>query len=224
MDHPNVVRLFGMYDDATHLYLVMEICEGGELFDRIVEAGHLQEDTVQTAMKQMLRAVAYCHGMHIAHRDLKPENFILQTKESLEKTSLKLIDFGLAKYCKDGETLKSAVGTVHYVAPEILAQSYNKKVDVWSLGVIMYCLLCGTPPFHGANDRQILGSIKRGQYSTDGEKWTPVSKEAKSLLGSLLEKDADARLTAKGALENKWFKQGAAALSKRNCIHHLLKT
>eukprot|EP00931_Biecheleriopsis_adriatica_P115416 TRINITY_DN91205_c0_g1_i1.p1 TRINITY_DN91205_c0_g1~~TRINITY_DN91205_c0_g1_i1.p1 ORF type:complete len:805 (-),score=165.01 TRINITY_DN91205_c0_g1_i1:46-2460(-) len=218
MDHPNIVRLFGMYDDTTHIYLVMELCEGGELFDRIVEVSGagLKESTVQIAMQQMLRALAYCHSRDIVHRDLKPENFILQTKEPLDKAPLKLIDFGLAKPCPDGETLKSAVGTVLYVAPEIISRNYDKKVDIWSLGVIMYCLLCGAPPFGGATDSQILAAIRRGKYSIDGEKWDPVSEEVKDLLGRMLEKHPGVRVTAKGALEDVWFKRDREALGQIN--------
>ncbi|CAK9111999.1 unnamed protein product [Durusdinium trenchii] len=130
MDHPNIVRLYATYEDERFLYLVMELCEGGELFDALAEATHLSEPVVQVAMRQVFGAVAHCHSKQIVHRDLKPENFILQKNAEVETSPLKLIDFGLATYCRENEELTDAYGTVLYVAPEVLGEKYNHACDV----------------------------------------------------------------------------------------------
>jgi len=207
MDHPNIVKLFATFEEERMLYLVMELCTGGELFDRIVEAGHLAEPTVLKLMKQMFGAISYCHARDVVHRDLKPENFILQTKDPVDQTPMKLIDFGLSDYCGDGEALSDPVGTPCYVAPEVLGKKYGKPVDIWSLGVIMYCLLCGSPPFSGSTDAQLLARIKRGNYSLDGSLWFPVTDAAKDLIRQSLEMDSRKRITAVQALEHAWLKQ-----------------
>lgn len=133
MDHPNIIRLYATMEDEHFLYLVMELCEGGELFDALVAATQLCEPTVQLVMRQVFGAVSHMHGKEVVHRDLKPENFILQRKlvsvGRLEDSPLKLIDFGLACYCKENEKLSAALGTVLYVAPEVLAESYSHACD-----------------------------------------------------------------------------------------------
>ena len=133
MDHPNIIRLYATMEDSRHLYLVMELCEGGELFDALADATQLCEPTVQLVMRQVFGAVSHCHSKSIVHRDLKPENFILQQKLQqvgrLEDSTLKLIDFGLATYCEEGEKLTAPLGTVLYVAPEVLAESYSHACD-----------------------------------------------------------------------------------------------
>merc|ERR1719359_262141 len=125
----------------------MELCEGGELFNRIVEATTLSESQTAIVMQQALRAVAYMHHVHIAHRDLKPENLIFVDKKPIEKSTVKVIDFGIAKQFVPGVPLTTTLGTAHYVAPEVLTGSYNEACDVWSGGVIMYILLVGHQPF-----------------------------------------------------------------------------
>eukprot|EP00434_Breviolum_minutum_P038419 symbB.v1.2.034079.t1/scaffold4334.1/size41036/2 len=153
LDHPNIVRLFAVYEDHCSLYLVMELCEGGELFDRLVEEKYLTEPIVKKVMKQVFSSIAYCHAKDIVHRDLKPENYILLSNcKAVDQTPVKLIDFGLATRCGDSEQVSTAVGTSYYVAPEVLKQKYGKGVDVWSCGVLMYCLHCGSPPFYGNTD------------------------------------------------------------------------
>ncbi|CAK9030969.1 unnamed protein product [Durusdinium trenchii] len=205
MDHPNIVRLYATYEDERFLYLVMELCEGGELFDALAEATHLSEPVVQVAMRQVFGAVAHCHSKQIVHRDLKPENFILQKNAEVETSPLKLIDFGLATYCRENEELTDAYGTVLYVAPEVLGEKYNHACDVWSCGVLMYCLLCGSPPFHGKNESDILAKVVRGRYTMRGAHWMPVSSQAKHLVAKCLQKDVQQRISAVGALNHEWF-------------------
>ncbi|CAJ1344016.1 unnamed protein product [Effrenium voratum] len=209
MDHPNIVRLFAVYEDRCNLYLVMELCEGGELFDRLVEEKYLTEPIVRKVMKQVFSSISYCHGKDVVHRDLKPENYILLDRgKGVDATPLKLIDFGLAQRCRDGQQLKSAVGTAFYVAPEVMAGKYAKEVDVWGCGVLMYCLHCGSPPFYGRTDVDVLRKVKKGQYSLDGPIWEPVSKAAKDLISRCLEMDPSKRISALDALKHRWFAAG----------------
>jgi len=206
LDHPNIVRLFAVYEDRCCLYLVMELCEGGELFDRLVEEKYLTEPTVRKVMKQVFSSIAYCHTKDVVHRDLKPENYILLSKcKAVDQTPVKLIDFGLANRCEESQQLHTAVGTSYYVAPEVLNQKYGKSVDVWSCGVLMYCLHCGSPPFFGKTDIEVLKKVKRGHYSMGGSIWSSVSALAKDLIRGCLEMDPAKRLTSMQALNHGWF-------------------
>ncbi|CAK9042718.1 unnamed protein product [Durusdinium trenchii] len=156
LDHPNIVRLYETFDDERNVYLVLELCSGGELFDRIVADGKFTEQVAAFCVQQMLRAVNYMHINGIMHRDLKPENWLLAETEAIEKTYLKLIDFGLSKRFSPGDFAKTKAGTPYYVAPEVLSGRYNELSDVWSIGVIMYILLSGSPPFSGADTMAVL--------------------------------------------------------------------
>ncbi|CAE7197471.1 CPK3 [Symbiodinium pilosum] len=214
MDHPNIVRLYGVYEDQRHLYLVMELCQGGELFDHLSEVFALGEKGARICMRQVFASVAYCHSKGIVHRDLKPENYLLLDKNRpLEQTLLKLIDFGLAKNMPENGLLKSAVGTPYYVAPEVLAQAYTEAADTWSAGVMLYIMICGAPPFNAAKDSDILKLIKKGQYSMEGGVWPTVSDASKSLIKACLEMDHQKRITAQDALshERQRFRQFSMA-------------
>lgn len=149
------------------------------------------------------------HQMAIAHRDIKPENFLLHSKDPIDKTTLKIIDFGLSCYFKKGTPLKTKAGTPYYVAPEVLRGSYDEKCDVWSCGVIMYVILCGYPPFYGDHDNDILAAVKKGKYDYDGDEWKQVSQDAKTLIDSMLVMSTDQRFTAESAMNNIWIKEQA---------------
>ncbi|CAE7276530.1 CPK2, partial [Symbiodinium sp. CCMP2456] len=206
MDHPNIVRLYGIYEDPRHVYLVMDLCQGGELFDRLSEVYALGEKGSRACMRQVFASVAYCHSKGIVHRDLKPENYLVYDKDKpLDQTLLKLIDFGLAKPLPETGSLRTRVGTAYYVAPEVLAQAYTEAADVWSSGVIMYIMLCGAPPFNADKDSDILRLVKKGQYSMESGVWRTVSTTAKSLIKACLEMDHKKRITAQDALSHEWF-------------------
>ncbi|XP_061350152.1 calcium-dependent protein kinase 29-like isoform X3 [Gastrolobium bilobum] len=142
---PNIVEFKGAYEDKQNVYLVMELCQGGELFDRIIAKGIYSEGEAASIFKQIVNVVHACHFMGVMHRDLKPENFLLASKD--EKAPLKAADFGLSVFIEEGKMYKEVVGSAYYIAPEVLKRNYGKEIDVWSAGVILYILLSGGPPF-----------------------------------------------------------------------------
>ena len=155
-------------------------------------------------MRDMLSAIVYCHDKNLVHCDLKPENVLYSCSHPTEST-LKIIDFGNSNFCEPGTTLKNKLGTVYYVAPEVLKGAYNNKCDVWSLGVIMYLLLSGKPPFNGPSDQKIFEKIFKGEYNMDGPEWTAISKEAKDLISKMLTYKFDDRISARDCLSHPWF-------------------
>merc|ERR1712032_1541618 len=209
MDHPNIVKLFETFEDHRNIYLVMELCSGGELFDRIIDAGHFTEVQAAILMQQILRAMFYMHENHICHRDLKPENFIFQTKDPIEKTLLKIIDFGLSCKFEPGQVLTTKAGTPYYVAPQVLAGKYDHQSDMWSCGVIMFVLLCGYPPFYGETDADVLSKVRLGNFSFNAADWKNVSEDAKNLIRMLLKMNPKDRYTAEQALNHEWVKDKA---------------
>lgn len=159
-------------------------------------------------MKSIFDAVGYCHKNHIVHRDLKPENFLYLTKD--EDSQIKIIDFGLSKIYVDDEHLTTRVGTPFYIAPEVMKKEYGKECDMWSLGVILYILLCGYPPFYGNNDVEILRRVRRGTYKLVGKDWDPISDGAKDLIQNLIVLDPSKRLTSEEALHHPWIESGGS--------------
>ena len=151
VDHPNVVKIYETYMDETHFYIVMEYCEGGELFDHIMDGGKFSEQDAAKIISKVIGALQHMHELNICHRDLKPENIILERNTN----NVKIIDFGLSTIVKEKD-LSTRVGTPYYVAPEVLRGKYSMKCDMWSVGVIMYTMLCGYPPFHGEDNIAIF--------------------------------------------------------------------
>jgi calcium-dependent protein kinase len=209
MDHPNIIKLYESFEDRKNIYLVMELCMGGELFDRIIDAGHFTEVQAAILMQQIIRAIYYMHENHVCHRDLKPENFIFSTKEPIEKSILKIIDFGLSCSFKPDQVLSTKAGTPYYVAPQVLAGKYDHLSDLWSVGVIMYVLLCGYPPFFGETDAEVLSKVRLGNFSFNAADWKNVSEDAKNLIRMLLKMNPRDRYTAEQALNHDWIKNKA---------------
>lgn len=174
--HPNVVQLKGAYEDKQHVHIVMELCSGGELFDRIVERGHYTERDAASLIRTIVRVVAHCHAMNVIHRDLKPENFLLADKS--QEANIKATDFGLSVFFKDGQEFTDIVGSAYYVAPEVLRRRYSKEADIWSCGVMLYILLSGVPPFYGDNEQQIFEAVVKGPIDFESDPWPKVSKAA----------------------------------------------
>jgi len=205
LDHPHIMKIYEMFEDKTKYYIISEFLEGGELFDRIIENDHFSERDAAKIMKQLLSAVAYCHKHNIVHRDLKPENLVYESKS--KDANLKVIDFGTAKVFKNNQKMSETFGTAYYIAPEILTGNYTEKCDVWSCGVILYILLSGTPPFPGADDREILRRVKVGKYAFNDNVWKNISEDAKKFIQRMMEFDQNKRLSAQDALNDGWFKK-----------------
>lgn len=202
--HPNITALENVFETREHLYLIIELAEGGELFDQIVEHGPYSEQDASSIIRQIIKAVAYLHEKGIAHRDIKPENILLKNKS--QPLHIKLADFGLAKILSSVQFTYTACGTPGYVAPEVLfRRGYDKVVDMWSVGVIMYILLSGYPPFHDKQAAMLYEKIKTANYAFHDKYWSGISQQAKDLIRKLLVVDPRARLSGEEALKHPWL-------------------
>lgn len=176
VDHPNIIKFHETYIDYRYVHIVMELSEGGELFEKIVEMHRFTEAMAASLMKKILSSVKHLHEHGICHRDLKPENFLFS--DNSPDAEIKLIDFGLSKRfgsiqeLDPTEKMHTIVGTPYYVAPEVLKGSYEFKCDVWSLGVILYIMLCGYPPFEGDNNKEIFKRVLQQKLEFDPEEWS----------------------------------------------------
>jgi calcium/calmodulin-dependent protein kinase I len=203
LDHPNIVRLFEIFDEDNILYLVMEIMKGGELFDRIVEKESYTEKEACETIRPLVDAIRYCHDNGIIHRDLKPENLLYETTE--ETSIIKISDFGLARFCEN-ELAFTAAGTPGYVAPELVeGKGYGKEVDYWSLGVILYVMLCGYPPFYDENNTVLFQKILNLDYEFASPYWDEISDSAKDLIKHILTRDPAERYDAEQILNHPWI-------------------
>ncbi|XP_008805014.1 calcium-dependent protein kinase 3-like isoform X1 [Phoenix dactylifera] len=207
--NPSIVSLREACEDENAVHLVMELCEGGELFDRIVARGHYTERAAATVTRTIVEVVQLCHRHGVIHRDLKPENFLFSNKK--ENSPLKAIDFGLSIFFKPGETFSEIVGSPYYMAPEVLKRNYGPEIDIWSAGVILYILLCGVPPFWAETEQGVAQAILRGLIDFKREPWPNVSENAKNLVRQMLEPDPKVRLTAKQVLEHPWLQNAKKA-------------
>lgn len=181
----------------------MEICEGGELFDRIIAEKQLSEAHAASIMRKLFSALAYCHDQGICHRDLKPENCLLVSSDP--DSDIKLIDFGLAKDYSEASAMQGMHGTPYYIAPDVLSGTYTNAIDCWSLGVMLYIMLSGTPPFNGKTNEEILMHVYDGSFSFRPRAFQSVSNMAKDLISRLLVKDPRLRMTAKEAFNHPWI-------------------
>lgn len=202
-EHPNVVRIRGTYEDPLFVHLVMELCGGGELFDRIVQKGHYSERRAAQIIKTVVGVVEACHSLGVMHRDLKPENFLFS--DSGEDAQLKATDFGLSVFYKPGEIFSEVVGSPYYVAPEVLLKYYGPESDVWSAGVILYILLSGVPPFWAETEAGIFREILQGTLDFESEPWPSISDSAKELIKNMLNRDPKTRFTAHQVLCHPWI-------------------
>ncbi|KAL8118124.1 calcium-dependent protein kinase 18-like [Apium graveolens] len=209
--HENVVQFYSAFEDDSFVYIVMELCEGGELLDRILskkDSRYSEKDAAQV-VRQMLRVAAECHLNGLVHRDMKPENFLF--KSSKEDSPLKATDFGLSDFIKPGKKFKDIVGSAYYVAPEVLKRKSGPESDVWSIGVITYILLCGRRPFWEKTEDGIFKEILRSKPDFQRKPWASISDGAKDFVKKLLVKDPRARLTAAQALSHPWVREGGDA-------------
>ncbi|XP_058847692.1 calcium/calmodulin-dependent protein kinase type IV-like isoform X1 [Acipenser ruthenus] len=204
LSHPNIIKLKEIFETPVEISLVLELVTGGELFDRIVEKGYYSERDAADAVKQILAAVAYLHENGVVHRDLKPENLLYAT--SAPDAPLKIADFGLSKIVDDQVTMKTVCGTPGYCAPEILrGTAYGPEVDMWSVGVITYILLCGFEPFYDERgDQYMFKKILNCEYDFVSPWWDDVSLNAKDLVRKLIVQDPKKRLSTFQTLQHPW--------------------
>ena len=208
-DHPNIIKLYEIFESKRSYYLIMEECKGGEVFDRIIE--HIQkkdmysEKDASIILRQMMSAVEYCHNNGIAHRDLKPENLLYLNDGPEDNNPIKVIDFGLSQVISPQRKLKTKVGTAYYVSPEILNGAYSEKCDIWSAGVILYILLSGDPPFNGPSDLAIYKKIAEMKFDFPENKWSRISDEAKDLIKHMIAPE-NKRYSAREVMEHPWMK------------------
>ncbi|GBG84055.1 hypothetical protein CBR_g37930 [Chara braunii] len=207
--HPNIVTFQGAYEDSNDVHLVMELCEGGELFERIVQRGHYSEKAAAGLIRTIVGVVEQCHSLGVMHRDLKPENFLLANRS--DDSPLKTIDFGLSIFFKPGEQFRDIVGSPFYIAPEVLKKNYGPEADIWSAGVILYILLCGLPPFWAETDQGIFDAVLAGVIPFDNDPWPSISESAKELIRRMLEMDPKKRITARKVLEHSWVREDGDA-------------
>jgi calcium-dependent protein kinase len=205
-DHPYIVKLYEVWEDDRYIFLVLENCTGGELFNYIVQKKRLSEREASKIFHQLLTSIYYLHQQGIVHRDLKPENLLFASEPS-EGSPIKLCDFGLAKLCgNSAQKMTSKIGTPFYIAPEILSDGgYGASCDIWSCGVILYILLSGFPPFYGRTENLIFQKIRSGTYDFNRQEWSSVSESAKNLIRNLLVVNPENRYSMEQALAHPWL-------------------
>ncbi len=233
LNHPNIIRLEDTFESPDRIYIIMEMMKGGELFDYVVEKGTLSEEEASVLVRKITSAVAHMHSLDIIHRDLKPENLLLTSKGP--DAEIKLIDFGLAKVVQRETVASSFLGTKGYLAPEMLQRhSYDKAIDMWALGVIVFVLLCGCLPFDDDSSKIDSETAARKKFALRFPKWAAsLSPSAKDLLNNLLEINPKNRYTAHQALAHPWvagktvqpnsYLQSPCVLGKSLCVFFVRK-
>ena len=206
LDHPKILKIIDFYSKVKKYYIITEYCPEGELFNEIIRVGKFDEGQTAFIINQILKAISYCHRNHIIHRDIKPENIMITKREKNGCLQVKLIDFGTAKIFEKGQSENRYVGSSYYMAPEVLKRKYDEKCDLWSIGVILYILLTGRPPFDGNDDEEILKNVEKGVYDKTSYPFPSLSALAKDLINKLLQYDPKKRISAEEALEHQWFK------------------
>ncbi|KAJ1507207.1 Checkpoint kinase 2 [Coelomomyces lativittatus] len=211
LSHPNIVKVYDLYQTDSHVFIFLKLVEGGELFEYLATHRKIPEHDCKFWMYQLFLAVKFLHDHNIAHRDIKPENVLLESFNA--KSKIILGDFGLAKVTpKDFPRMTSLCGTLNYAAPEVLQVNesknpgYSKIADSWSLGIMLYFLICARFPFEGCNDNATRSCICTSPISFETSKeWSKVSENCIDLIVKLLNKDPDKRLTVENALKHPWI-------------------
>ena len=225
LDHPNIVKIFEFFNEPDGYYLITEFCSGGELFDEIKKKKYFPENIAANIMYQIFNAINYCHTFgKIIHRDLKPENILIVNHDEVTGFyRIKIIDFGTAKIYEQNKNENKIIGSSYYIAPEVLHKNYNEKCDIWSVGVILYILLCGRAPFTGHNHNEILSKIKIGNYDLKRKPFDTISIEAKDLIKKCLEMNVNKRISAKEALNHSWFSKNHTKKNFMNIPDYFLQ-
>ncbi len=226
LDHPNIIKFKEYTENPSHCYLVMEPLMGGELFDRIISMpeGHFSEKVAASFFTPLMSALAHLHTMHIAHLDLKPENFLLVSSAS--DSAIKIADFGFADYQKPGDVLREVCGSPGYIAPEIISErapidGYTLAADIWSMGVILYILLTGFPPFAAESDDESFDLTRKGNY--DRAPMESLTPSAQNLITRMLVLDPSQRPTAAEVLRHPWISGEASSVALTQTQSNLKK-
>lgn len=202
--HPYIVGVVDVFEDRKDLHLIMQLCTGGELFQRLASRQRVSEAEAAKCLYAVMRVIHHCHSMNVVHRGIQPENFLVEAVDQ-PVWCLRAIDFGGSCFVRDDEKLTEVVGCPHYVAPEVLKGSYNREADCWSAGVMLYILLAGRPPFDGENDEQVLLRILSAPLDLRSGVWKKISNNAKDLVRNLLSRNPRRRLTAEEVLSHEWM-------------------
>jgi calcium-dependent protein kinase len=210
MDHPHVCRVFEVYEDEQAIYLVMEKCQGEDLYTHLEANTCYSEERAAYICRQMVEAVTYCHSHNVCHRDLKLENWVYKDANN---TTVKLIDFGFSRDTTDAVGMTALLGTCYYVAPEVVnGPQYDFRCDLWSLGIIAYMLITGQPPYWGSSAEEVLQKIKTEAPDTDSPQWANASSDAKDFVFGLLQRRPEDRLSGEALLRHPWIAR------KSDCI------
>lgn len=207
-DHPNVLNLYQTYENDESFYIITEYCSGGDLFGRIVDEGHCSEQRTVDIMYQLVSAIEHIHKCGVTHRDLKPENILLESTG--RNARIKVADFGLSKLRTSGDSImKTVCGTWAYCAPEVIRKKYyDQTVDNWTLGVLMYVILCGYHPFDMYGDSpeaDLMKRIEKVEYDFDDEVWLEITQDAQDIITKLLQSTPKRRMTCTELLETPWI-------------------
>lgn len=204
IDHPNVVKLLEVFENPQYFLLVLELMNGGDLLSRVTERGHFSESEAASALKPILDGVIYCHSRGIIHRDIKPENILYE--DDSENSLVKICDFGIARMLQPNEMATTDCGTLCYMAPEIIqAKKYGSSCDVWSLGVVLFVMLCGYAPFESDDLTQAKNNIVNGVFEFASPYWDGISSQAKDLLSKMLVVNPEKRITVHEVLNHPWM-------------------
>lgn len=217
LDHPHIIKLYETFDEPEKLYIVNELVEGGELFDRIVARKNYSEKDARDIVRTLIETLLYVHEAGVVHRDLKPENLLLCSQT--DDTDVKIADFGFAKRISELKENETPLGTLSYVAPEVLQRKkYEAQPDIWSMGVIVYVLLVGYPPFYDSNEKKLQSKIKQGRYYFHEEYWNNKSPEAVDMIKKMLTVDHRQRWTAKQLLQHPWIVKSSEELAAKDML------
>ncbi|CAI5958515.1 unnamed protein product [Closterium sp. NIES-64] len=216
------VRFFDAYEDQLNVYIAMELCEGGELLERLLQrGGKYPEHEAREVMRQILNIIAFLHQQGVVHRDLKPENFLFKSRD--EGSALRAIDFGLSDFVRPDQKLNDIVGSAYYIAPEVLHRAYGTEADVWSVGVIAYILLSGSRPFWARTESGIFRAVLRLEPNLIDAPWPAVSHAGRDFVHRLLTKDYRRRPTAAQALTHPWIRSSSARIPLDIAVYKSLR-
>ena len=200
VDHPNLVKIYEFFESTNYFHIVMEMCQGKRLFNKIIDLGGVSERRTADILNQIVSALRYLHKHGVVHRDIKSENIMYNGKVA------KIIDFGTSRHFDPLKHMGELKGTVYYVAPEVITKKYNEKCDIWSAGILLFILLTGTPPFIGDRDQDIFKNILKQNYCIQLDEVEDISEESKDIVKKMLTFDHEKRPSAKSLLKHPWFK------------------